>query len=90
MQSPDILRHYTLKMDENKHFDRMVGQLNAEFSPFKEKEKVDPKFVTEMLDLYKKAEDLQEATNKRRVQRQDKKVHAYLKIMESGEIHPDS
>ena len=43
-----------------------------------------------MLDLYRKEEDLQEATNKRRVKRQDKNVHSYLKIMESGELHPDT
>ena len=47
----------------------MVGQLNAEFSPFKEKEKVDPLFVTEMLDLYRKADDLNEAASKRRIAR---------------------
>ena len=61
-----------------------------EFSPFKEKDADDSKFVNEMLDLYRKAEDFQESTSRRRVQRQDKSVHSYLKIMESGEIHPDT
>ena len=68
----------------------MVSQLNAEFSPFKDQENVDSKFVTEMLDLYRKTEDFQESTSKRRIKNQEKKVHSYLKVMESGELHPDT
>ena len=43
-----------------------------------------------MLDLYRKADDFREATSKRQVQRLDKKVHTYLKVMESGALHPDT
>ena len=34
--NPEVLRSYSLKMKEGEYFHRMIGQLNAEFSPFKD------------------------------------------------------
>ena len=43
-----------------------------------------------MLDNYRKAEEFSRATTDRQITRNDRKVHEYLKIMESGESHPDT
>ena len=68
----------------------MVSQLNMELSPFKDTEKKDSQFLREMLDNYRVAEDFQRSTTDKRIVRNDTQVHEYLKIMESGESHPDT
>ena len=43
-----------------------------------------------MLDNYRTAEDFKRATTDKKIIRNDTQVHEYLKIMESGESHPDT
>lgn len=43
-----------------------------------------------MLDNYRRTEDFARSTTDRQILRHDTKVHEYLKIMESGESHPDA
>ena len=69
---------------------RMVTQLNTEFSPFKDDDKKDSIFLREILDNYRAAEEFQRSTTNKQIERNDTKVHEYLKIMESGESHPDT
>ena len=68
----------------------MVTQLNSEFSPFKDKDKTDSLFLREILDTYRAAEEFQRATTDKQIKRHDTKVHEYLKVLESGDSHPDS
>ena len=65
--------------------------LNEELSPFKDNDtRQDPVFVRKMLEHYRLAEDFSEATTDKQIYREDKKVHHYLKVMESGEKHADA
>ena len=43
-----------------------------------------------MLDNYRAAEDFERSTTKKHIERNDTKVHQYLKAMESGADHPDT
>ena len=61
-----------------------------ELSPFKDNGKKDSQFLREMLDNYRTAEDFQRSTSDKKIIRNDTQVHEYLKIMESGESHPDT
>ena len=84
------MRHYTLKAKEGDYLNKMVSQLNMELSPFKDSEKQDSQFLREMLDNYRVAEDFERSTTDKKIIRGDTQVHEYLKIMESGESHPDT
>ena len=85
-----MLRYFSLRAKESEYLQRMITQLNAQISPFKDKDKQDSLFLREMLDNYRKAEEFSRATTDRQITRNDRKVHEYLKIMESGESHPDT
>lgn len=43
-----------------------------------------------MLDLYKTTEHFRMATTERMIAKNDKKVHHYLKVMETGDMDPDA
>jgi len=80
--SSEVLRLFTLKVKEEDYFKRIMGQVNAELSPFKDEETRDSLFMREMIDHYRKTEDFKDSTTDRQIERNDKTVHAYLKQME--------
>ena len=89
-KSAEVLRSYTLKMKENDHYHRVIGELNMEMSPFKDEDTRDSLFMRELLDMYRTTEDFKAVSTDRQIERKDKLVHHYLKVMESGDAHPDT
>ena len=86
----EVLRSYTLRGRESDYLKRMVTQLNAELSPFKDVGKENSVFLREMLDSYRAIEDFERSTTKKNIERNDIQVHKFLKAMESGPDHPDT
>ena len=82
--NPEVLRYYCLRASEKDYTARMLKQLNQELSPFKDDATRDSQFVKEMLGHYKMTEEFQKATTSKQILKNDKKVHHYLKEMESG------
>ena len=67
ISNQEVLRTYSLKAKEDEYLKRMITQLNAEFSPFKDEEKRDSLFLREMLDNYRKAEDFKKSTTTKQI-----------------------
>ena len=64
-KNSETLRVFSLKMREDDYVKRMMGQLNAELSPFKDDETRDSHYMRQTLDHYRKFEDFENATSDR-------------------------
>ena len=80
-ENSETLRVFSLKVKEDDYLRRLMGNLNAELSPFKDEDTRDSLFMREMLDHYRKMEDFEASTSDRQIERNDTTVHAYLKQM---------
>lgn len=67
-----------------------MKRLKQELSPFKDDDTKDPEYVRAMWEQYTKHSAIQEASRPGEIKRNDEKVHAYLKSIESGVDHPDA
>lgn len=81
---------FSLKIREDDYFNRMMGKVNEELSPFKDDDARDSVFMRDILEHYRVMEDFKTSTSDRQIERNDTSVHAYLKQMEVGEKHMDA